>query len=64
MDKLQRLNIRVTAEEKALAEKLADVYNLNGNVSELVRLAFLYLETERPELTITLKPKWRDLYDE
>lgn len=50
----QQLALRITPEDKALAESLAKEYNVS--VSELIRFALLYINNVRPALTITITP--------
>lgn len=53
------LQIRVTEEDKALVKDLAGEYNVS--VSELVRFALIYINEQRPALTITLTPQGKVL---
>ena len=56
-DKEQRLHVRMNSAEKKLAKELADIYGLNGNVSEFIRMALMYIDSARPDLTITISPR-------
>lgn len=54
MDKETYLQVRASKEDKALAKNLAGEYGTS--VSELVRLALVYIDAHRPSLTLTITP--------
>ena len=54
--KTAALNVRMSAEMRALISFLADDYNLSE--SEFVRRTFLYMDEVRPDLPI--KPEGKD----
>jgi len=54
-DKETYLQVRASKEDKALAKNLAGEYGTS--VSELIRLALVYIDENRPSLTLTISPQ-------
>lgn len=51
-DKKTNLQIRASEDEKILAKTLAQDYGTS--VSDLIRMALVYVDTNRPKLTLTI----------
>ena len=59
MARSERVNIRLTVEDKKKFEELAEVYGMEGALSEFFRVVINHIDEKRPALTVKISPRQR-----